>query len=569
MAGFFNNIGFTSTAGAFIGGMAKQLNQNLENAEALRAAADQAWGVKVDKAAQDFNKQFQQDKTNTDIYRYFQREAGGDQFLADQMYQRYQANPRADIGKILDDVMRGANSSNYQRDPNYQSSVLSGIQARQNALYGNLQGQMNRLNPNIRSRITQPLNPNQYGDRSNYQSDYGSPQSRNPQVQGQGQSSLPSDTTVGDFNTGYNPNFVPSGETTASASPTASPSSGGISVVGPGGIHYSMTPEQYNEYTQTGRIPASAVPSGANTPGATATIPGTYQYQPKPTTRAFNPPNLTPNDFTGDGYQRYLTSIHKYPNDPSKWDLSGVLPHEQINPKPTNEDKVDVAAQIRAQRNYLDDFYKKRATYTNINTMKELATDADKMIKLTEQGLMADARQPFFDTLNRVLASVGVDTLQQLGIANKVTDTNQAMKVIARLQFGQIPNYHLGRWTDREFAKLAEMLPNLGSDPSTNIKIAMLIKAANERELDHIQKEQKALGTGSANEVREAMKVNYQNNFDTINSELPWKTTDFSTKEDLDTYNKAPVGTYFEYTGTQPIEFNGQIIKHGHMIRKT
>lgn len=164
MAGFLSpGLAAATTVGAFVQGAAKQMDQNMVQANLLDQAHQQQWALKVDKAVQDYNKQHTADDDLADKYNYF-RDALGDEYLADQATSSYKADPKQKPQDIVASI-RPAPGSNYTAPSGYKSNILSNLSNTQQTREQALQSQMGQLGGSSKY-ITSPMPATDYAQRN-------------------------------------------------------------------------------------------------------------------------------------------------------------------------------------------------------------------------------------------------------------------------------------------------------------------------------------------------------------------------------------------------------------------
>lgn len=477
------SLGFASTAGAFIGGAARQLNANMEAEQAQEHQNDVLWMAKFAAGENAYQKERKEAQDRTLIYNTALKQAGGNAELADAYMTKYLQNPKdPSLNQYFNDLGTMAASGKYTPDPNYQSEFLRNTQAGLSDRYSYLQGIKNNIRPNMQKFMTLPTAP--------------------------GQAQQP---TVG--------NYTPSDQQQPIGQPTQLASA---------------------DTTQTAQAQ-----SGQRQP---------FQFTtPIQKTNATDPQdsNTWKNYANRDAWEQ---DAIRHGMDPkvAAQKKNGIITAEELNKQKIDQYNIEhpTAGRTKYQDVYATQLEKNIAGLQNAS---ELATDASNAITMIRSGgLKTNATQPVFDMFNRVLSSMGADDLQKLGLANKVSDYNMLQKVITRMQFGQIPNYHLGRWTEREVAMLNNMIASGRTDENTNIKILLLIKNNSERTMRHIDEQAQAAGSGSPKELTEAMKIraNQLKELADPAQRLPWVDVNLNKPEDYEKWKQAKPGTWFNDINT-------------------
>lgn len=535
MAGGFmaGPLGFASTIGAAIGGAARQANEQFAEQRVQERQDDlmqqQVWMNKADNAAKQHNEENKAYSTKQAMWKSI-ADSTKNPAVADAAMNYFETAP-----KVLEDPDKRNNIiANFAAQlpkpgADYTSPYLKGLGQQSQAGYEQAQAMGQRLNPKYRGMALQPNSP--------FSPDNSYAQQSNPQMGG---------SPVGP--PGASPDTVSTPQATGVApSPVRSiPGAPGAPVAGPSRLDTS--PE-----VNSGPNDPNATPIPLDGPAPTNVTP--LASQANPAGQQPGQPGAMPNGQLGTTAYQYtpVKTNHNTamtPNEIADHDLKEREFAWKKGQKPEGPDAITDNAirqhsAIKNTDDYLGDLYNRKKQQS---TVSEISNDANDFIRMLQTGnLKTGAAQPFVDGVNRILSSMGVDDLKKYGIANSVNDTNEAGKIMGRLMFGQIPNYHLGRWTDREFATLNKLIPEMGKDPNTNLKIALLLKTGADRSANSTRDEYKALGSNANNpNVSAAMKIS--NDYMDQNKNLPWVSVNRSapTDEMRSQYNDLPKGGYWE-----------------------
>lgn len=520
MAGFFTSFG-ASPLGSALGGAAHQASANIEASQAADKQYDVLWGAKFATAEQQWQKENKDAQQNRfkyqQIYNIVKDPAVADQY----MLRVLNAKGDTDMTSILHDAQQSVSKTPSDiSGSQYMQSVEAGLKNTQHYMEGIKSG----ASPRAQKFMTIP--------GSDQSQDYGNPDNSQPMTNTGTRTDLANIT-----HTGTNKSLL---------------------------TKELLKPEQFND---------------------------------------------------AEGYRKHIESVSANPNDPTKWDYSGVksggatakldpaiqlqlteqqkmIPYMEKEDRKTymesiaearrtgdaslvrsdllptqdiiNQKAAERASGIENTKKYSDSLQKRQ---DNMFTVNKSEYAADDMIRMVNSGtpLQASAFQPFVDSLNRGLDAAGIDARTVFGLkANRVQDVNEFKKVLSDLTFDQIPNYHLGRWTNTEFNLLKTSLPSLDTDPNTVVKVALLFKNAAQRERNSLAEETKLAwgqnGERFTNPKSEDLgKAKMHGvNMATDSDRLPWTRIDSRDPQaSAQTYNNLPQGAWYENIATGQMKRKG------------
>lgn len=525
--GFFSpGLGFATGAGAFIGGFAKQANENIERDHNEQRQNDILWMNKFERGLAEYNKEKEKVDQQTAAYNSFLRLSKGDQSLAHDAMLAFMANPK-DYMTIYNNLKDKA--ATEPRDTSgFQSPFPGAFTSQLDERRRNLESMRSQVRPEARQFMNLP--------GSDYSSSYTGQQQSQP-------ANRPPAPTAGIPQVSPQPAAnstappVPStGDDNSAPVDTATPMPNGFKRAPNGDlINPNVDPNRLQPAASTTTNAATSAPSK----GTQVAQGGDTGFRFGNTDKALIRKEFQqkPDDFnTPDGYKRYFKSVTDYPTDPGKWDLSDLrnpvtkwppevmsqvvemnknLKYMSPEDRKAWQDSVEQArktgdvTQLRMDlhpsaeqiaqfensskagaenaRDYTKALQKRR---DGLAIQGKALTASNEMLQMVATGeLRANPFQGFMDNLNRAAAVGGID-LRGAGFpANSIQNANQFKKFLSDLTFDQIPNYHLGRWTNREFNVLKESLPSLDTDPSTIAKVALLFRSAAQREMDTTRNE--------------------------------------------------------------------------------
>lgn len=521
--GFMSGLSGLSTAGAFVGGAAKQINENIESSNAQARQDDLlhiALAQKADAGIDAYNKTNDQNKSKAGFYSVLLQAAGGDSRLADTAYKMWDANPglQKDPTAIFNTIQATLKNPNYKSpDTDYKSDVLPNIgQSSQNA-YGNAQTLAGRAGPKYQGIVKQPNAPYQQPAQ---------PQSQTTQAAAP-MATDTDDTSVGTPATNPTPATPP----TPGFDPNNPNSPQGKNFTTPAGV-----PDT------TGQDVAPGASNTGITPTAPTSVPNTgagFTFAPKTLPKdQFKPKVLGPADFsTPEQYNTYIQSGGK--------DTSGVM--SGTDKKPAKADPVA----IKDNENYLNDPKTGLAfRVANLNKLNTQNWNLQLMEDTLNRGFSASKVQPMLDELNRFTQpALGID-LNSIG-ANNIQDVNTLKKTVSAAILNQLQTYHFGRILQKEVDLTQQSLVNSGGDANTNAKILLLAKAGNDLERGATMQEDMAAHPNGANvttdSIASARKLR-QEYLSQHGDSLPWVKADASNLSQI--LQKAQPGQWIENSAT-------------------
>lgn len=547
-------LGFASTAGAFIGGAAKQASVNMETASAQAANDEKIWIAKFASGLQDYEKEEKNRQTEAGVYQTALNSLGGNARAADDVVRTWRANPKVDITELIKNTK--VSSPDIKPEEGYSSQTQSELGNSLRRKYDILGNVRSGMRPQSQKMFPMPNAPTQYAlggavddprhpnsifpfSNATEPSQFDTPLEQ-PEMQ-PGQADLSGTTMIAP-------------ESEYQVADAASGNYNGIGGGAPKGaaLREMLKPEQfsspqaYKDYINS----YNKNPMTPNLDGLRVDKPSANKLDPSygPAVIEFQKhfSYMTPEDraAASKSIQRARET-----GDPSeiRWDLQ---------PSQTDIDTQAAlkAAGTEASKKYVDDL-QKRGSLVSANRSMLLASD--EMIKsITDptNPIKASAMQPFLDELNRGFSSAGVD-LTKLGLpANPVEQVNFFKKLINDMTFQQISQYHLGRWTNYEVGLLKKKLPSMDTDPNSMLKIALLFKTSADRELRTYQKENEvAYGANGEHlfmpkDLGKAKKYGIDVET-TEGGKAPWEdVTSWAnpTKKDEETYAKLAPGMWIQ-----------------------
>ncbi len=570
MAGFMApGLGFASTFGAFIGGAAKQANDNMAAARVQQANDEKIWISKFADAQKQYEADAKDRQAENSVFELAKTELGGNIKAADQVVRAFQANKKVDINALIAQIKGNEGNSKLGPEPGYDSSqALSNDSLMRK--FRSLQQIRQGMSPTAKKFFPLPDAPQPYGQGNSV-----------PKMAlgGLSDPSLISDDTT-DYLGGET---VPVSETTLDSTNLT------------GALPVEEEPFQVAQFNSQ---------------------PGSYQGMGTPIPKQNLTERLKPGDFnTPEGYIRYDKKMKEDPRNPDLSDLrivpnkldpamaqmaADALKHSNLmSPEaklqfiqsysqankvgdpslvrwdlaPTKQqiDEQDAihAAGKKASEKYVSSLEKRGELNTSNRQLGFASNQMLDMISDPNTPLNASQLQPLTDQLNRFFNAAGFD-LKGAGLlpnANTVEQVNFFKKLLGDMTFQQISQYHLGRWTNYEVGLLQAKLPSLDTDPNSIAKIALLFKSSSKRELETYAKETEiAFGANGENmfapkDLGKAKLYGVKRATEDDGKE-PWVVISDSkpTTEQKAAYTALPNGAWFENKDTGQMGRKGMFL---------
>jgi len=546
VAGFMSGpLGFSSTIGAAIGGAARQANELFAEDRAKQRQddiLDQARAADADKAAQKWNAQKQEYSKQLMLRDSIKSRLNGNEAAVDAVMAQVLMNPKIIGTDNLNSLINDA-GQHIAPQSNYKSPFTANMQSAADTNFGVAQSYGNRLGPKNRGQV-QPITP---FDASSGQ---GQPSGSAPQAQ------------------------VP--QTIAPAQPSAQqPSQSGYSPE-------ALGPEQNNAPAAGEPIPLDRPTAPTNVkppPGTPNTFtnesgpflnPGAPN-QPSGDTPQSATPGFTPIPLKKDQFTPYQQSRVNTENrnaqtreDELKWKMS------QKTASP--EEAAELAEKAKTYDKYYSDPHNGlQFRYNQLQSIGQQHVDIQEMYNLLTGGFQANKPQPMFDELNRLTKpmlgldlSVGsgpdIPGIDKRNYANSVEGTTLMKKAINNAIINRLSQLHFGRITNKEANYVESGMPNSGTDPNTNMKIVLAMKADIEKTQAQTMKEYEIANSDPNHPIASsilARQAVQQMNQERYNSPLPW--TQAHTDEDV---KNMPIGQWFETPkGTMAIQISPGVFR--------
>lgn len=607
MAGFMSpGLGFASTVGAFIGGAAHQINQNIEQQRNQDRQDDLIWMNKFERSRLEYEKEKETTDSRNQAYNAILQAANGNKQLADQAFIGVGMDPKHYFDAINWIKANQAANPGYTGDPNYKSTVQESINAPLNGRYQALQDIYNTVRPQARKFMSMP---DQYNNSGNNNQSSGSgpglitggPGGPNPSntsgasptnsapvqptiTQNTPQTPQNGNTITNSVGQTYqnngdtyvqtspsNPNI--SGGTRGAGEPATGPippdqTSGPVTPVAPTSSSpitpTPNVPTQIAQNTTTGGAPGqNYIPFGSNKPSNAAVL---------------NPldPNTWQHFSNRDALEQAMIS-NGVPPQVAHTRAQGAQTAEETNAQAmklrpnagyTPEQLAELEVRKDDAKKYLHE--NKNGLYPRfyeLGNLQRQNQDISEIIGVLNRGFKASSIQPAYDELNRFTTGLLGVSLNDLGIqSNSYQDVNLMRKAVANGIISRLSTLHFGRITNFEVGLIQKGFTSNENDPNTNIQIALALKYSTAAAMNQVSQE-KAIyrstlksthsifqAIDAAQEAGEQAADKYYN---TGNS-APWQQyTEGITPNTLPQIAKMQEGTWFEGSGGRMLQYMG------------
>lgn len=493
-------LGYASTTGAFIGGMAGQLNKNIEEQKLQDRQDDIIRYNQFDRGLKEYEKEKDVAEQKTKGYNTILQSVGGNHKMADMLWLQIEGDPKR-VGDAL------TTASQYMSNPKAQQTYAEGQGYQQQ--YGNfgdrsqqllnrLQGYRDQSSPNMQRMMQMPPG-------SDYQGN----------LQPQGSQQQP-------MLTGGQHSLV---------QPASSQNSSSEQL-----INENTNPDlnnQINAAPTVGQPIALCSPATTSSQQPTQTAPLTFGQKSQ----------LTP-------YQQQRLDIERANQDLTKKRLEQhpATPEEQANIQIATDD---------AKKYLHDPKTGLQVRYNELGSLQRQNWDVGEIQGMLERGFKASSVQPAYDELNRLTSGFLGVNLNDLGIqANTYQNVNLMKKAVANGIINRLSTLHFGRITNFEAGLVQKGFTSSGNDPNTNIQIALALSSSVKASMNQVMNERKAyrdaltanpkdqLGAVRAAQVAgEQSADQYYNN----NDKAPWAQYKTGiTKDNLGLISQLPPGTWIE-----------------------
>lgn len=529
MAGFMSpGLGFATGAGAFIGGFAKQANENIEREHQEERQNDIIWMNRFERGLAEYNKEKETSEFKAKAYNTILNATGGNKKLADAAFLGVLNDPKS-YGDYLNWAIANKDKPNWSAGNDYQSNMMDTLQSGLNSKYNNLQQIYGQVRPQGRRFLSMPDQPG----------------SNQPNFQG---GSAPSPS----FSNG--PSVTPQPIGNSSPVPTGNNTPDQL-------INENNNPslnDQINKAPSAGETPLDTNPvqqtAATGTPAPNTNPNG---FVRAPNGDLVNPQvaqNNTPSsDYVPFGkqmtpYQEQRLGIEKGNQDLAKQRLQLDTQRKPATP----EEAANISIATDDAKKYLHDPKSGLQTrMASVPDMQRLNFDISSMVDVLNRGFKASAVQPLYDEMNRFTSGLLGISLNDLGIdANKYQDVNIMKKDIANGVISRLSTLHFGRITNFEAGLVLKGFTSNANDPNTNIQIALALQNSVRAGINQAQAEEQAVrsaepnlleGVRKAREVAAQLSQQYYN----ANNAAPWPQLQVN-QDAVPKIAQFPVGTWFE-----------------------
>ncbi len=565
MAGFFSGAGF----GAFVKGFADQATENIERGRAEDRQNDLIWANKFEKGKAEYEKESKEAKEKTKAYNTLLGMTNNNQKLADAAFLEIAGNPKkiGDAYEWIARQMSGGGSRAFDAEPGYQSQSLADIQGNLNSRYQNLedlkgsarQGSLFRSGNTYAGNVQMPQAPGSYTPPNSTPAPAMSNQPIGMSSPGKVDVSAPTST-------GRSASYGPTGAIEAGSGDIDSQ----IGNAKPSGAPVSLDAAAPDQVMPGNTRPtASPVPAQTGQPTQLAQTGERPWITQKQSPSDFSKIPLKPSDYSNrQGYYDALVGSGQVSAAEARAVANAAQTQEEIT-KQTKE--LNPNKQISKAQQMFANSYQDPKVMNDLTIHNEIATDAQQALDLIMSGrYKSGPGQPVLDSINKMAKAVGINDFEKTGLSNPYDAATLMDKIQSRLQFGQVANYHLGRWTQMEMNMLKQQILSGSTDINTNVKIALLMKEFAERRIRfHSEVSSELRGAQTPEEINGAMAVRDRQVKELQSTKTPWTSIDMSkrTPETAKAYETAMAnGQWVEYSGKEPIDVGGQVVQQGSML---
>jgi hypothetical protein len=474
-----HGLGFNSTMGAFIGGAARQANELYAEDRAQQRQDDilqQAWAADADKAAQKWNDKKSSYSQLSAVRDTIKQRLNGNEAATDAVMARYQMNPKMsqdDLNNAINDAGKNITTPSGYNSPfaaNLKEQAQSGLEAAQSSI--------NRLNPKYQGRV-QPITPWDSGQQQ-------------PQA---------------------SPPMAPT---------TAQPQS-------------PAQPSQPAEAPRTDEAALNAPSAGEPIPLDNLNTPSAAQPGQAPSS------TTSTNGFTSIPLKKDVMSPYQAGRLQMEAQAQRTREEELNFKKSQHTISPEEDAELKAKSATYLDYYKDphnglQFRYNQLQSIGQQRVDVQEMYNLLTGGFNANKPQPMFDELNRLTKpmlgldlSVGsgpdIPGIDKSRFANSVEGATLMKKAINNAIINRLSQLHFGRITNKEANYVESGMPNSGTDPNTNMKIVLAMKADIEKTQAQTMKEYEIANSDPSHPIASsilAKQAVQQMNQERFNAPLPW-----------------------------------------------
>ena len=464
-------LGFASTIGAFIGGAARQANENMIALRQAETNDEKIWAAQFSKSQEQYEKEKKDYTKKAETYKSFLEVTGGNHQAAKHAMAAWESDPRS--YREIYEGLKGAKQGNPEGYvPSYLSSAQNDVLSRYRGLQqmrdaGTRGGALKKYFP--------MPNPPDFG-MSALQGDYSAPQ---PPVEY--------------FNNPSRNTNMPIGTKPTPSGPNNPQYKAGIDT------NPMSTTFEFPQANTVGS-PTPLIPPGQTTP-----TPGPESMAQASPGQSNFPTYIPRQGLIKTPHQLATEEQAKknYELERQKWD------YQKAQKPETFLQQKNIETGNTLFKEYLhDDKVGLNRRYQTAIDSQALRYDVNSMAELINKGLMAGKGQDVLDELNRFTAPfLGLDLSNpMLGLSNKISDVQLLKKDIANAMIDKLRTLHFGRITNYTESIVKQGMPSNTNDPDTNIRIVLALQdtiasglkvAQIERSIVNDPKNQEAIRNGT------------------------------------------------------------------------